>query len=188
MKPFQSGSQGVTLNMQHQDRGLEAGRAAQDELSLHLTRFALVLSGDVQIARRLVDKLTGAGLEVPDKNMSPSAYQFYQLKNLYELWNLEAGKPRETPALFRPGHEIEAIQCGLDPSIARVMGRLPSLHRALLLLIYGEKFSYAATGQLLGISTEELMTALAGAHRSFSREGGGQAVSNKSEALYDAAR
>jgi hypothetical protein len=159
--------QRVTLTMQHQEQGQIVDIVGQDELLLRMKRFALVLSGDDQLAQMLIERLAILDGNAPRNNISSSAFQFYQLKKLYELWMSDTHKTSEVPRIFRSGNENEAIQKGLDPSIAKIMGGLPSLHRALLLLIYGEKFSYAASAQLLNITIEELMMALAGARRKF---------------------
>ncbi len=155
-----------------QDQNRQAVPERQYAPEVALLRFALVLAGDDHLAKRLVqllDQKTGKGA---GQNMSPSAWQFFQFKKLYDIWMEEAQKTPAVEGLFAPGHENEAIQKGLDPSIARTLGELPTLYRALLLLIYGEKFSYAATSQLLNISVEELMTALAAAQRKFRPEVG----------------
>jgi hypothetical protein len=152
--------------MQQQEPDLNKG---QQEDLLRQKRFALVLTGDDRLADILVGRAAQARGRATDKILTPTAIQFFRYKTLYELWMGEAKKLPKRGDIFQPGRENEAIQKGLDPSIAKVMGGLPSLHRAILLLIYGEDFSYAATAQLLSITTEELMTALASARQSFSQ-------------------
>ena len=145
-------------------------------------RFALVLSGDEQVAQALLTRLAQVEDSAAGKSLSPSARQFFAFKKLYELWLGEARRASMQAPLFQPGHEHEAVRQGLDPSIARVMGGLPSLHRALLLLVYGENFSYAATAQLFNITVEELMGALAAARQKFSVPEGATAPSKVSPA------
>lgn len=154
--------------MQQVEQGLSGDNGEQWELLLRQKRFALVLTGDDHLANRLLQRLSDMREDMPNGTLSPSALQFYSFKKLYELWMGEASRTTQVAHIFQPGRENEAIQKGLDPSIAKVMGGLPSLHRALLLLIYGEEFSYAATAQLLDITIEDLMTALAAARRKFS--------------------
>ncbi len=163
--------------MQQHEQREDDDSQSQIEILARQKRFALVLSGDDQLAQMLVDRLHMMGDSTSNSTLSPSALQFYQFKNLYELWMSKAKTTSGVAHIFQPGRENEAIQRGLDPSIAKIMGGLPSLHRALLLLVYGENFSYAATAQLLNITTEELMTALAAARRKF-----GQRVSGMRQA------
>ncbi len=139
----------------------------QSEIVSRQKRFALVLCGDEVMAKRLVARLASMDVAKGEQGLSPSALQFFRLQKLYELWGSEAqGTPAEL-RIFQPGHENEAIEKGLDPSMAQILGGLPSLYRAVLLLIYGENFSYAATAQLLNISIEELMGALSAARHGF---------------------
>ena len=159
--------------MQMEGQQQSRDRDERNETLLRQMRFALVLSGDDQLAQNLVDRLTMAGAGSEGNNLSASARQFYQLQKLYELWMGEAQKTPGVPGIFQPGRTNEAIQKGLDPSIAKIMGGLPTLHRALLLLIYGEGFSYAATAQLLNITIEELMMALSAARQKFMGPGNG---------------
>ncbi len=149
----------------------------QNESVLRQKRFALVLCGDEVLARKLVARLASSKSVEGGQNLAPSALQFFRFQKLYELWMSEVQSASADLHIFQPGHESEAIEKGLDPSMARVLGGLPSLHRAVLLLIYGENFSYAATAQLLNISVEELMGALSAARQGFcvkSKRGGAE--------------
>ena len=151
--------------MQQHEQDQEGVKQREDWL--RQKRFALILSGDDRAANMLVERLSMMGNRSASPDLSSSAFEYFQLKKLYELWMHETKNPAGGAPLFQAGRENEAIQKGLDPSIAKIMGSLPSLHRALLLLIYGENFSYAATAQLLDISIEELMGALASAQQQF---------------------
>ncbi len=159
--------------MQQREQGLDRGEGEQCENWLRQKRFALILSGDDRAANMLVERLSLMGDRSSNLDLSSSAFEYYQLKKLYELWINEVKDAKDlsqSAHIFLSGNENEAIQKGLDPSLAKIMGELPTLHRALLLLIYGENFSYAATALLLDISIEELMGALAAAQQQFSAE------------------
>ena len=117
---------------------------------LRQKRFALVLSGDDRAANMLVERLSMMGDRSVNPDLSSSAFEYFQLKKLYELWMREAKNPAGDAPIFQAGRENEAIQKGLDPSIAKVMGTLPSLHRALLLLIYGGTFFLCCNGPASG--------------------------------------
>jgi len=153
----------------------------QSEAVSRQKRFALVLCGDELLAKRLVARLASMNVAKGEQDLSPAALQFFRLQKLYELWVSEDQGTTKELHIFQPGHENEAIEKGLDPSMAQVLGELPSLYRAILLLIYGENFSYAATAQLLNISIEELMGALSAARHGFfaqkQREDGQQPAS-----------
>jgi hypothetical protein len=147
-------------------QGQNDGGSRQDGASVHepvlrLKRFALVLTGDDARADLLLARL-GEQVDLPRPGeVAPGALQFLQFRRLYDLFQgMERGKPASA-GLLAPGNANEAIRKGLDPQIAAVMGSLPSQHRALLLLVYGEDYSYEAAARLLGISIEQLMTALA---------------------------
>ena len=144
-----------------------SGEGARSDFLARQKRFALMLSGDDRVAQALVERFSQMQSNTPDSSLSASALQFFAFKKLYELWESEGQRAAGTASLFQPGREHEAVQQGLDPSIAKAMGDLPSLHRALLLLIYGENFSYAATAQLFNIPIEQLMNALASARLKF---------------------
>ena len=164
---------GVFFAMQRREQGLDQGEGGQRENWLRQKRFALILSGEDRAANMLVERLSLMGDRSSNPDLSSSAFEYYQLKKLYELWINEIKDVTDlsqSPHIFQAGNENEAIQKGLDPSLAKIMGALPTLHRALLLLIYGENFSYAATAQLLDISIEELMGSLAVAQQQFSAE------------------
>ncbi|MCP4934205.1 MAG: hypothetical protein GY927_08370 [bacterium] len=156
--------------MQPREQEFDQHEGWQRENWLRQKRFALVLSGDDRAANMLVERLTLMGGRSPNSDLSSSAFEYYQLKKLYELWVNEVKDIEQSTLIFQAGYENEAIQKGLDPSLAKILGELPTLHRALLLLIYGENFSYAATAQLLDISIEELMGALASAQQRFSEQ------------------
>ncbi len=167
--------------MQQREQGLERGEGEQRQTWLRQKRFALILSGDDRAANMLVERLSLMGDRSSNRELSSSAFEYYQLKKLYELWVNEVKDVKDlsqSAHLFRSGSENEAIQKGLDPSLAKIMGELPTLHRALLLLIYGERFSYAATAQLLDISIEDLMGALAAAQQQFSEQDPSQTVAH----------
>jgi len=148
--------------MHQHKQDLDEGRAR-----LRQKRLALILTGDDRTADMLVERSSLAGAQSSGAEVSSSAFEYFQLKKLYELWISEPKDARSSAPIFEAGRANDAIQKGLDPSIAKIMGELPTLHRAVLLLVYGEKFSYAATAQLLGISIEELMGALASAQQQF---------------------
>ncbi len=154
--------------MQQREQELDPGEGRQHDNWLRQKRFALILSGNDHAANMLVERLSLMEGRSSRAEVPTSASEYFQLKKLYELWMNEVKGASQSSQLFQPGHENEAIQKGLDPSLAKIMGELPTLHRALLLLIYGESFSYSATAQLLDISVEELMGALASAQRQFS--------------------
>ena len=178
--------------MQQYEQNLQEVGGGGSENLLRQKRFALVLTGEDRLAELLVERLALQGDSAPETGSTPAALRFFAFKKLYELWMAEAKNNAPTTSIFVAGGENEAIQKGLDPSIAKTMGEMPSLHRALLLLIYGEKFSYAASAQLLNISVEDLMTALAFARARFliPESGRGNAVSrNKDrEVSHDAAQ
>ena len=94
-------------------------------------RFALVLSGDERVAQALLERLSQVEDSAANQSLSPSARQFFAFKKLYDLWVSEAQRASMLAPLFKPGHEHEAVRQGLDPSIAKIMGGLPSLHRAI---------------------------------------------------------
>ncbi len=170
---------GMSFAMQQREQGLDRGEGGQRENWLRQKRFALILSGDDRAANMLVERLSLMGGRSSNSDLSSSAFEYYQLKKLYELWVNEVKDAKDlsqSAHIFRSGNENEAIQKGLDPSLAKIMGELPTLHRALLLLIYGENFSYAATAQLLDISIEELMGALAAAQQHFGAKASPQSV------------
>ncbi len=186
------------MKQNRQGRGRQGD--PQNETVLRQKRFALVLCGDEALATKLVARLASMKGVEGAQNLAPSALQFFRFQKLYELWMGEVQSASTDLRIFQPGHENEAIEKGLDPLMARVLGGLPSLHRAVLLLIYGENFSYAATAQLLHISVEELMGALSAARQGFlekNQRGGaeqpGAACSSqmpgevKHEASYDTA-
>lgn len=155
--------------------GSRQGRTPpQNDHILRQMRFALVLSGDSVRARQLVAQLLKLQNQMPESEiqpqLSPAARLFLSFSKLYELWHMEKQNKSAKAPVFQPGGEREAIQNGLDPQLARAMGALPSQHRLLLLLIYGEQFSYAASAQLLKLSIEELMSMQAVAHRAFARQ------------------
>ncbi len=153
--------------MQGQQQPQQENLAGQHDILARQKRFALVLSGDERQARLLVERLQQAQDVAGRKGLSSSALHFFQFRKLYELWVGETGGKPRSNGIFEPGRENDAIQKGLDPSIARVMGGQPFVQRIVLLLIYGENFSYAATAQLLDISTKELVTILARARQGF---------------------
>ncbi len=153
--------------MQKHGQELDRGKGAQRQNWLRQKRFAVILSGDDRAANMLVERLNLGEQGSSNQDPSSSAYQYFQLKKLYDLWRKETKNASHKAPIFQPGHENEAIQKGLDPTLAKIMGDLPTLHRALLLLIYGEQFSYAATAQILDISIEQLMGTLATAQRKF---------------------
>ena len=161
--------------MKRNEQAMNEEELLQADFLLRQKRFALVLCGDEAVATKLVRGAGEIREDFEGQPLSASARQFFHFKKLYELWTRETQRTSTQARLFQPGHENEAIQKGLDPAIASAMGELPSLHRALLVLIYGEEFSYAASAQLLGISIEELMIALAAARRTFARQAGEQA-------------
>jgi len=141
----------------------------EQQLMLRLKRFALLLTGDDAVADDLVVALVWENVAAETENgaMSAGAREYMQFRRLFEIWEHD-GKQKATEAhLFQPGYDEEAIRKGLDPSIAALLGTLPALHRAVLLLVYGEGFSYAATAKLLNITIEQLMVLLAQARGKF---------------------
>lgn len=163
----------------HHQNGDRGADGAPYDAVLRLKRFALVLTGDDARAELLLARLAEQ-VDLPQPgDIAPGTLQFLQLRRLYELFqSQERGKP-VAAGLFAPGSANEAIRKGLDPQIAAIMGSLPSQHRALLLLIYGEDYSYAAAARLLGISVEQLMTALA---RAWVKFGDGSVRSGRGDA------
>lgn len=159
--------------MQGQDKHASRGsEAISRDPMLRLKRFALVLSGDEARAEQLVARLAGER-DLPRPGEVPQGtLQFLQFKRLYEIWSgIERAKP-SAASLFAPGNANEAIRKGLDPQIASIMERLPSQHRIMLLLVYGEDYSYAATASMLNVSIEQLMMALTRARLQFATSDG----------------
>ena len=162
--------------MQKTDQFLSEYTQAERDLMMRQKRFALILSGDDQWAEQSVQHLVRLNGGRGQGKMSAAAFQFYQLKKLYEMWMEEGKQVSSSQNIFQTGQENEAIQRGLDPTIARLLGELPSLHRAMLLLIHGEDFSYVATAQLLNISIEDLMSTLSDTRSKFMMSQNGNRV------------